>query len=196
MHSLRNRLIAAFLVATLLPLGGDDLDHDVAARAQPRLCHDRRARRAVADARRRRCGSSTSASGEALKQDAAAARVAADVVRHAADRGALARGGARVLGQRRGRALRRCRAPAAITSITCARAGGGVDVYSRDLGGIHMQELSAQLRQARELVGSIEARDLRRGFTLTLLLLVAIVWLVSLAPLSSSPTASAGRSSS
>ena len=46
-----------------------------------------------------------------------------------------------------------------------------------------MQELSTKLRQARELVGSIEARDLRRGFTLTLLLLVAIVWLVSLAPL-------------
>ncbi len=59
----------------------------------------------------------------------------------------------------------------------------GVDVYGRDLGGIHLQELATQLRQARELVGSIEARDLRRGFTLTLLLLVAVVWLVSLAPL-------------
>ena len=46
-----------------------------------------------------------------------------------------------------------------------------------------MQELSTKFRQAREVVGSIEARDLRRGFTLTLLLLVAIVWLVSLAPL-------------
>ena len=46
-----------------------------------------------------------------------------------------------------------------------------------------MQELSTKLRQAREVVGSIEARDLRRGFTLTLLLLVAIVWLISLAPL-------------
>ena len=63
------------------------------------------------------------------------------------------------------------------------RAGGRVEVYSRELGGIHMQELAAQLRQARELVGSMEGRDLRRGFTLTLLLLVALVWLVSLAPL-------------
>ena len=63
------------------------------------------------------------------------------------------------------------------------RAGGGVDVYTRDLGGIHMQELSTKLRRTREVVGSIEARDLRRGFTLTLLLLVAVVWLVSLAPL-------------
>jgi nitrogen fixation/metabolism regulation signal transduction histidine kinase len=63
------------------------------------------------------------------------------------------------------------------------RSTNGVDVYSRDLAGIHMQELSTKLRQAREVVGSIEARDLRRGFTLTLLLLVAIVWLISLAPL-------------
>src|SRR6185503_14243534 len=63
------------------------------------------------------------------------------------------------------------------------RTPQGVEVYARDLAGIHMQELSTKLRQAREVVGSIEARDLRRGFTLTLLLLVAIVWLVSLAPL-------------
>jgi nitrogen fixation/metabolism regulation signal transduction histidine kinase len=63
------------------------------------------------------------------------------------------------------------------------RSTNGVDVYARDLAGIHMQELSTKLRQAREVVGSIEARDLRRGFTLTLLLLVAIVWLISLAPL-------------
>jgi two-component system nitrogen regulation sensor histidine kinase NtrY len=63
------------------------------------------------------------------------------------------------------------------------RAPQGVEVYARDLAGIHMQELSTKLRQAREVVGSLEARDLRRGFTLTLLLLVALVWLISLAPL-------------
>jgi len=60
---------------------------------------------------------------------------------------------------------------------------GGVDVFRRDLGGIRMQELSAEFRRTRELVGAIESRDLRRGFTLTLLLLVAVVWLISLAPL-------------
>jgi nitrogen fixation/metabolism regulation signal transduction histidine kinase len=59
----------------------------------------------------------------------------------------------------------------------------GVDVYRRDLGSIRMQELSEEFRRTRELVGSIESRDLRRGFTLTLLLLVAVVWLISLAPL-------------
>jgi two-component system nitrogen regulation sensor histidine kinase NtrY len=63
------------------------------------------------------------------------------------------------------------------------RAPQAVEVYTRDLAGIHMQELSTKLRQAREVVGSLEARDLRRGFTLTLLLLVAVVWLISLAPL-------------
>ena len=46
-----------------------------------------------------------------------------------------------------------------------------------------MQELSEEFRRTRELVGSIESRDLRRGFTLTLLLLVAVVWVISLAPL-------------
>ena len=46
-----------------------------------------------------------------------------------------------------------------------------------------MQELSTEFSRTRELVGSIESRDLRRGFTLTLLLLIAVVWLVSLVPL-------------
>jgi two-component system nitrogen regulation sensor histidine kinase NtrY len=63
------------------------------------------------------------------------------------------------------------------------KASGGVDVYRRDLGGIRMQELSEEFRRTRELVGALESRDLRRGFTLTLLLLVGVVWLISLAPL-------------
>jgi two-component system nitrogen regulation sensor histidine kinase NtrY len=63
------------------------------------------------------------------------------------------------------------------------RAADGVEVYRRSLGGIHMQELSTEFSRTRELVGSIESRDLRRGFTLTLLLLIAAVWLISLVPL-------------
>ena len=59
----------------------------------------------------------------------------------------------------------------------------GVETFSRDLRGIRMEELSTEFRQTRALVQSIEDRDLRRGFTLTLLLLLAIAWLVSLAPL-------------
>ena len=59
----------------------------------------------------------------------------------------------------------------------------GVETFSRDLRGIRMEQLSAELRRTRELVESIEARDLRRGFTLTLLLLLVAAWLVSLVPL-------------
>jgi nitrogen fixation/metabolism regulation signal transduction histidine kinase len=63
------------------------------------------------------------------------------------------------------------------------RTDAGVRTYRRDLRGMRMEELAAQFRETRELVGSFQARDLRRGFTLTLLLLLGIVWLVSLAPL-------------
>ena len=63
------------------------------------------------------------------------------------------------------------------------RSGRSVDLFSRDLGEIRMQTLSDAYRRARSVVDAIDARDLRRGFTLTLLLLVALVWLASLAPL-------------
>lgn len=60
---------------------------------------------------------------------------------------------------------------------------GGVEVYSRDLGGISMEQLSTQLRQTRRVVDAIDARDLRRGFTLTLLVLLGGTWFLSLLPL-------------
>jgi HAMP domain-containing protein len=63
------------------------------------------------------------------------------------------------------------------------RDGRGAVIYRRDLGGLHMEELSAEFRHTRELIAATAARDLRRGFNLTLLLLIAAVWLVSLAPL-------------
>jgi nitrogen fixation/metabolism regulation signal transduction histidine kinase len=48
---------------------------------------------------------------------------------------------------------------------------------------MRMEQLTTELRQTRELVESIQGRDLRRGFTLTLLLLLGAAWLLSLAPL-------------
>jgi two-component system, NtrC family, nitrogen regulation sensor histidine kinase NtrY len=63
------------------------------------------------------------------------------------------------------------------------RDDGMVRRYTRDLRGIRMDDLSAQFREARGLVASLEQRDLRRGFTLTLLILLATAWLVSLVPL-------------
>ena len=59
----------------------------------------------------------------------------------------------------------------------------GVDAYSRDLRGVRMEQLSAQLRETRQFVESIEGRDLKRGFTLTLLVLLGAAWVISLAPL-------------
>jgi nitrogen fixation/metabolism regulation signal transduction histidine kinase len=58
-----------------------------------------------------------------------------------------------------------------------------VEVYSRDLGGVRLAQLSTQVRETRRLVDASEARDLRRGFTLTLLLLLGTAWLISLLPL-------------
>jgi len=46
-----------------------------------------------------------------------------------------------------------------------------------------MEQLSTQVRETRRLVDAIDARDLRRGFTLTLLLLLGAAWLISLLPL-------------
>ena len=54
---------------------------------------------------------------------------------------------------------------------------------SRDLGGVSMEQLSTQVRETRRLVDAIDARDLRRGFTLTLLVLLGVAWFASLLPL-------------
>jgi two-component system nitrogen regulation sensor histidine kinase NtrY len=59
----------------------------------------------------------------------------------------------------------------------------GVRRYQRDLRGIRMDDLSAEIRQSRGLVTTFEGRDLRRGFTLTLLLVLTVVWCLSLASL-------------
>jgi nitrogen fixation/metabolism regulation signal transduction histidine kinase len=66
---------------------------------------------------------------------------------------------------------------------TAAGGRAGVEVFSRDLGGVSMEQLSTQVRETRRLVTSIDARDLRRGFTLTLLVLLGAAWLISLVPL-------------
>jgi two-component system nitrogen regulation sensor histidine kinase NtrY len=61
--------------------------------------------------------------------------------------------------------------------------GSGVNVFSRNLGGVSMEQLSTQVRETRRLVNANDARDLRRGFTLTLLVLLGAAWLLSLLPL-------------
>lgn len=184
MNRLRNRLIAAFLAATVLPLLATVwittslLDRSLGYATTDEL--DRLSRTLEATVRQ-----FYQRERDALKQDALAGRatptsyaltdaaqwpgaVRAFWDSGEADRSALSgSGGDHVDYMRR--------------SDTGSRRG--VDVYTRDLRGMRMDELSAQLKQTRQLVDSIQSRDLRRGFTVTLLLLLGAAWLISLLPL-------------
>lgn len=181
MNRLRNRLIAAFLVSTLLPLSAavwittSLLDRSLRYATTGEL--DRLSRTLEATVRQ-----FYQREREALKQDALAGRThpAAYAVAGAAEwpepvrafweSGEPDRFGVSGPGGDRVDYMRRV-------------DGQGVEMFSRDLRGIRMEDLSSQLRETRRLVDSIDARDLRRGFTLTLLLLLGAAWLVSLLPL-------------
>lgn len=63
------------------------------------------------------------------------------------------------------------------------RATSGVDVYHRSLGGLGMDRLAADLREARERVSAARGVDLRRGLTLALVVVVGAAWLLSLVPI-------------
>jgi two-component system, NtrC family, nitrogen regulation sensor histidine kinase NtrY len=60
------------------------------------------------------------------------------------------------------------------------RRGDGIWVYSRDLGNVRMQDVTGQYRRARELVAAAQTHDLRRGLNVTLIILVVAVWLLAL----------------
>src|SRR5688572_13673992 len=179
MQSLRNRLIAAFLIATLLPLAATIgitmslLERSLGYATTEEL--DRLSQTLEETVRQ-----FYQREREALRQDAAIGR--ATPVAYAAGAGAWP-DDVRSFWESAEPERFSLGGPDGDRLDYMRRAGGGVEVYTRDLAGIHMQELSTKLRRAREVVGSIEARDLRRGFTLTLLLLVAVVWLISLLPL-------------
>ena len=186
MNRLRNRLIAAFLASTLLPLGATVwittslLDRSLRYATTGEL--DRLSRTLETTAKQ-----FYQRERDALKQDALAGRTRPTLYA-VSDRGRVARARPLVLGERRARALWRVGRRAASAWTTCgARTGPGdargVEIYSRDLGGVSMEQLSTQLRQTRGLVSEIDTRDLRRGFTLTLLVLLGAAWLVSLLPL-------------
>lgn len=61
------------------------------------------------------------------------------------------------------------------------RRPGEVLAYRSGLGGVGMHRLAEQYSHARRLVEEASARDLRRGFTYTFLLLASSTWLISLA---------------
>jgi nitrogen fixation/metabolism regulation signal transduction histidine kinase len=60
------------------------------------------------------------------------------------------------------------------------RQPDGVWIYTQRFGKVRMDEITSQYRNARELVDLAKARDLRRGLTTTLIVLVAGIWIVSL----------------
>jgi nitrogen fixation/metabolism regulation signal transduction histidine kinase len=180
MHSLRSRLILAFIIATLMPLGATIwitmtlLDRSLGYATTEEI--DRLSRTLEGTVRQ-----FYQRERESLRRDALAGAVTPASYR-VADQNAWPED-VRAFWDS-GEPERSSLSGPGGDHLDFMRKGpGGVDVYRRDLGGIRMQELSEEFRRTRELVGSLESRDLRRGFTLTLLLLVAMVWLISLAPL-------------
>jgi two-component system nitrogen regulation sensor histidine kinase NtrY len=179
-RSLRSRLVAAFLVATLLPLGATIwittslLDRSLGYATTEEL--DTLSRTLESAMRR-----FYDRERQSLKADAVAGRLTA--MPYAADDAGTWPDAVRSFWDSGEPERFTLAGPGGDRLDYLTRTAQRVDVFSRQLGGIHMQELGDQLRAARELVGSREGRDLRRGFTLTLWLLVALVWLVSLAPL-------------
>jgi signal transduction histidine kinase len=183
---LRTRLIAAFLLATVLPFAATVwittslLENSLAYATTSEL--DRMSRTLEETVRQ-----FYQREREALRRDAQAGRATAtryavadadvwpEAVRAFWTSGEFERFGVSGSSGDRVEYLRRA------DGVTPAERG--VDVFSRDLGGIRLAELSDELRHTREIVEAREGRDLRRGFTLTLLLLLGAAWLVSLAPL-------------
>src|SRR5207244_11720037 len=60
------------------------------------------------------------------------------------------------------------------------RHGDEVWSYSASLGGVAMDRLTKEIREARAVVEAGKERDLRRGLKLAYVLLAAAIWLVSL----------------
>ena len=183
--TLRSRLIAAFLASTLLPLAATVwitttlLDRSLRYATTGEL--DRLSRTLENTAKQ-----FYQRERDALKQDALAGRTRPTMyaaasaaewpesIRSFWESGEPERFGVSGASGERVEYMRR---------VNDAGARSGVEIYSRDLGGLRMEQLSTQVRETRRLVNAIDARDLRRGFTLTLLVLLGAAWIISLLPL-------------
>ena len=110
-------------------------------------------------------------------------RRAVDAIRYVRNAGAMAGSGAGLLGERRAGAFR----PVGTRRRSCHLSAEDVrwrgSVHARPRAASAWSSSRASCGETRGWSDAIDARDLRRGFTLTLLLLVAIVWVISLAPL-------------
>lgn len=61
------------------------------------------------------------------------------------------------------------------------RRGGELWLYTRDLDGVRMGEVTRRIAAARARAGDLRQRDIPRGFTLALALAGVVVWAFSLA---------------
>ena len=177
MNRLRNRLIGIFLAATLVPLAATlwittsllDRSLSYASTGElDRLSHS--LQRTGKELYQRAC--------DALKSDALGGRL--QPVRYAAaqqDRWPTPMRNFFDSGEAQ-RFLRSGHDGDRIDYL--ARHGDEVWQWSTSLGGVQLDELSREIRTAREIVDKRQSRDLLRGFTYTYVLLAASVWMVSL----------------
>jgi nitrogen fixation/metabolism regulation signal transduction histidine kinase len=177
MNRLRNRLIVAFLAATVIPLAAtlwittSLLDRSLSYRTTNELD-------ALSKSLEQATREFYQQSRETLKTDAAAGQALAmkyiasntdswpSLVKEFRDSGEPERFAVAGAGGDRLDYL--------------IRHGDDVWVYSRGLGNVRMQEITEQYRRAREIIADARARDLRRGLTITLTVLVVAVWVVAL----------------
>ena len=175
MNRLRNRLIAVFIAAAIVPLlvtawvSVRLLHYSLALNATEELDQvSKSLQKTGHELYRRACDS--------LKQDAAAGRIAPRHFRTDARSTWPAtiaefwKGGEAerfILGGDRGDRL-----------DYQVREDSGVRTYFEPLH-LPMQELSSEYTQARALVEQNRSRDLRRGFTLAFLLLAAVIWIIA-----------------
>jgi two-component system, NtrC family, nitrogen regulation sensor histidine kinase NtrY len=61
------------------------------------------------------------------------------------------------------------------------RRGGELWIYSADLDGVRLGDITREIGAARARAGDLRQRNLPRGFTLALLLAAGVVWTLSLA---------------
>ncbi len=61
------------------------------------------------------------------------------------------------------------------------RRGARLTVYSAPLPGVHLDHISSLYARSRSILSSSARRDLRRGFSYTLIFLAAAIWMLSFA---------------
>jgi nitrogen fixation/metabolism regulation signal transduction histidine kinase len=172
MNRLRNRLIAVFLLATLLPLGLTLwttlrlLESSLGLAPLEELD-------AVSKSLERTGRELYQQARESLRRDAAEGRIPPRVAAPGEARAFLERGVASEfeLAGERGNRL-----------DYYVRKGSAVVVYSRPMG-VAMEDLTRQYAEAREALETSGAWDFRRGFSRTLLVIAAGLWMVAFAAL-------------